>query len=88
MLLLALAGALLVRTLTGAMPLNGYVLDKPYLYLPLHLLFLGEHWTLAEAPPYMTPYWSLYFEAWYYLLMPTALSTYNLLDLFPTAEAR
>jgi peptidoglycan/LPS O-acetylase OafA/YrhL len=67
-LLLALAGAFLVRALTDTIPPNGYVLDKLYLYVPFHLLFLGEHWRLAEAPPYMLPYWSLDYEAWYYLL--------------------
>lgn len=71
-LLLALASAYLVRTVTGTTPLNGYVLDKLHVYLPLHLLFLGEHWSLAEVPPYMTPYWSLNFEAWYYLLFGLA----------------
>lgn len=71
-LLLALAAATLVRGFMDAVPPNAYVLDKLYVYLPLHLLFLGEHWTLAEAPPYMLPYWSLGYEAWYYLLFGLA----------------
>lgn len=71
-LLLALASALAVRAFTDAVPPSAYVLDKLYVYVPLHLLFLGEHWTLAEVPPYMVPYWSLGYEAWYYLLFGLA----------------
>ena len=41
-------------------------------YVPFHLLFLGQHWTLSEVPPYMEPYWSLNYEAWYYLLFGLA----------------
>ncbi|MCC2958226.1 acyltransferase family protein [Massilia sp. IC2-477] len=71
-LLLALAAAAAVRSFTDVVPPNAYVLDKLYVYLPLHLLFLGGHWTLAETPPYMLPYWSLGYEAWYYLLFGLA----------------
>lgn len=39
-----------------------------HLYIPLHLAFLGEAWTLAERPASIGPYWSLSFEFWYYLL--------------------
>lgn len=67
-LLLALAAALGMRALSVPLPRNAYMLDKLHLYLPLHLLFLGEHWTLNETPPLMLPYWSLSYEAWYYLL--------------------
>lgn len=48
-----------------------YQYEKFYLYLPLHLLFLGEVWTLAERPFTADPYWSLSYEAWYYLWFAT-----------------
>ena len=71
-LLLAFAGEALLRAVTGAGSPAGYALDKLYLYLPFHLLFLGEHWQLAEVPPLLLPYWSLGYEAWYYLLFGLA----------------
>lgn len=71
-LLLGLACALAVRAFTDVLPPHGYVLDKLYVYLPFHLLFLGQHWNLAEVPPYIEPYWSLNYEAWYYLLFGLA----------------
>lgn len=71
-LLLGLACAFAVRAFTDLGPPRGYVLDKLYVYVPFHLLFLGQHWTLAEVPPYMEPYWSLNYEAWYYLLFGLA----------------
>lgn len=43
-------------------------LHKPWIYLPLHLLFMGELWTLSEPPPLIEPYWSLGYEVWYYVL--------------------
>lgn len=45
-----------------------YQLQKLYLYLPFHSLFLGELWTFTERPPWLTPYWSLSYEVWYYIL--------------------
>ena len=71
-LFLALAAAAALRTWTVTAPNAGYVLDKLYVYLPFHLLFLGQHWQLAEVPPFMIPYWSLGYEAWYYLLFGLA----------------
>jgi peptidoglycan/LPS O-acetylase OafA/YrhL len=71
-LLLALGSAYALSVLTDIVPPQSYVLDKLYLYIPFHLLFLGEHWTLSEAPSYILPYWSLNFEAWYYLLFGLA----------------
>lgn len=71
-LLLGIACALAVRAFTDVVPPYGYVLDKLYVYVPFHLLFLGQHWTLSEVPPYMEPYWSLNYEAWYYLLFGLA----------------
>jgi len=45
-----------------------YQLAKPYVYIPLHLLFLGQSWTLSEVPPMLAPFWSLCYEVWYYIL--------------------
>jgi peptidoglycan/LPS O-acetylase OafA/YrhL len=47
---------------------SAYQLHKLWLYLPLHLLFAGEWWTMAEIPPGLAPYWSLSYEVWYYVL--------------------
>ena len=56
----------------GIYLLNGsythlYQYEKFYFYIPFHLLFLGEVWTFAERPFTADPYWSLSFEAWYYV---------------------
>lgn len=53
-----------------------YQLDKPQVYVPFHLLFLGEIWTMSEQPIGNVPYWSLGYEAWYYALF-AALSFYR-----------
>lgn len=45
-----------------------YQARKPYIYVPLHLLFMGELWNLSESPPWLLPYWSLGYEVWYYVL--------------------
>lgn len=51
---------------------NEYLPDwqypKPWLYLPLHWLFLGDTWFGAIYPFTMAPYWSLGYEVWYYVL--------------------
>jgi len=52
----------------GVHETGAYQLHKPWLYIPFHLLFLGELWGFVEAPPWLLPYWSLNYEAWYYLL--------------------
>lgn len=68
MLLLAFAtaGALVATNVVA--PERFYQLAKPWLYLPLHLLFMGELWTISEPPPLLAPYWSLGYEVWYYVL--------------------
>lgn len=45
-----------------------YQYAKLYIYVPFHLLFLGELWTISEQPFTISPYWSLGFEVWYYAL--------------------
>lgn len=44
-----------------------YQYDKLYIYIPFHLLFLGEIWTISEQPFTVQPYWSLGYEVWYYV---------------------
>lgn len=44
-----------------------YQVAKAYLYIPFHLLFLGELWNFSEVPPWLVPYWSLGYEVWYYI---------------------
>jgi peptidoglycan/LPS O-acetylase OafA/YrhL len=67
-LLLSFAAVAVATTLFGVEVNGAYALHKPWLYLPFHLLFAGEWWTLAEAPPWLIPYWSLSYEVWYYVL--------------------
>jgi peptidoglycan/LPS O-acetylase OafA/YrhL len=49
-----------------------YALWRPHLYIPFHLLFMGEMWSLSETPPWMPQYWSLGYEVWYYVLFGCA----------------
>ncbi|MFZ6814883.1 acyltransferase family protein [Undibacterium sp. Rencai35W] len=48
-----------------------YEVSKAYVYIPFHLLFLGELWNLSEVPPWLIPYWSLSYEVWYYIFFAT-----------------
>lgn len=48
---------------------------KLHLYLPFHLLFLGETWLGPIQPFTALPYWSLAYEVWYYLLFGWVVST-------------
>ena len=50
---------------------HSYQYERFYFYIPFHLLFLGEVWTIAERPFSADPYWSLSFEAWYYVWFAT-----------------
>jgi len=50
-----------------------YELHKPWLYIPLHLLFAGDLWSLRLAAFSDTPYWSLNYEVWYYLAFGLAV---------------
>jgi len=71
-LLLAFACASLVPAHLASDTRQHYQLAKPWLYLPFHLLFLGDLWTLAEVPPWLAPWWSLNYEVWYYVLFGVA----------------
>lgn len=71
-LLLAFACATLVPAHLASDTPQHYQLAKPWLYIPFHLLFLGDLWTLAEVPPWLGPWWSLNYEVWYYVLFGVA----------------
>lgn len=47
---------------------EAYEVRRFWLYVPVHLAFLGDVWHLVERPPWLIPYWSLDYEAWYYVL--------------------
>jgi peptidoglycan/LPS O-acetylase OafA/YrhL len=68
MLLLAFVLPTLAAGVYHAHVAGEYELHKPWLYIPFHLLFLGELWNFVECPPWLVPYWSLNYEAWYYVL--------------------
>jgi peptidoglycan/LPS O-acetylase OafA/YrhL len=72
MLLLAFAVAAAVQGFGLGPVKGGYQLHKPWLYLPFHLLFMGELWGFVEQPPWLVPYWSLNYEVWYYVLFGAA----------------
>jgi peptidoglycan/LPS O-acetylase OafA/YrhL len=67
-LLLTFARAAVGVGLAPDLYVDRYQLAKPALYVPFHLAFLGELWWLSEQPVANVPYWSLGYEAWYYLL--------------------
>lgn len=60
--------AVIMSQLPGPPIAGTYQLAKLHIYVPLHLLFMGELWSLAEVPPFLVPYWSLSYEVWYYVL--------------------
>ena len=71
-LLLAFACASLLPDYSTAGMEKPYQLAKPWFYIPFHLLFLGELWTLSDFPPWLGPWWSLNYEVWYYVLFGVA----------------
>lgn len=44
-----------------------YQLTQPLKYLPVFLTFTGDAWFLREDAFGNIPYWSLYYEVWYYI---------------------
>jgi peptidoglycan/LPS O-acetylase OafA/YrhL len=54
---------------------EGYAWQYPHALLvpPYHWLFLGEGWLGSWQPFSVEPYWSLSYEAWYYLLFGVAI---------------
>jgi peptidoglycan/LPS O-acetylase OafA/YrhL len=67
-LILAFVLATSVHGLLDAPVDEAYQLRRPWLYMPFHLAFLGDVWHFVERPPWLVPYWSLDYEAWYYVL--------------------
>lgn len=67
-----LLGFALAAALAGLAEQANYQLNKPLPYLALHFLFLGQSWNLSEVPPLLSPYWSLCYEVWYYVLFGVA----------------
>jgi len=71
LLLAFLCASLLHEHLATGMD-KPYQLAKPWFYIPYHLLFLGELWTMSDYPPWLGPWWSLNYEVWYYVLFGVA----------------
>lgn len=50
----------------------GHSTTHPLLSFMLSAVFLGESWTLGVLPGFNVPFWSLNYEAWYYVLFAAA----------------
>jgi peptidoglycan/LPS O-acetylase OafA/YrhL len=53
----------------------GHSTEHPLRDFALSSVFLGESWTLAVLPGFNVPFWSLNYEAWYYVLFAAATFT-------------
>jgi peptidoglycan/LPS O-acetylase OafA/YrhL len=51
----------------------GHSTDHPVIDYALSVVFLGESWTVRVLPGFNVPYWSLNYEAWYYVLFAAAM---------------
>jgi peptidoglycan/LPS O-acetylase OafA/YrhL len=51
----------------------GHSTDHPVIDYALSGVFLGESWTMRVLPGFNVPYWSLNYEAWYYVLFAAAI---------------
>jgi peptidoglycan/LPS O-acetylase OafA/YrhL len=51
----------------------GHSTDHPVIDYALSGVFLGESWTARVLPGFNVPYWSLNYEAWYYVLFAVAI---------------
>jgi peptidoglycan/LPS O-acetylase OafA/YrhL len=51
----------------------GHSTAHPVLDYALSAVFLGESWTTRVLPGFNVPYWSLNYEAWYYVLFAAAI---------------
>jgi len=51
----------------------GHSTARPALDYALSAMFLGESWTTRVLPGLNVPYWSLNYEAWYYVLFAAAM---------------
>ena len=52
----------------------GHAMAHPVIDYALSAVFLGESWTIRVLPGFNVPYWSLNYEAWYYVLFAAATS--------------
>ena len=51
----------------------GHIMAHPVIDYALSAVFLGESWTIRVLPGFNVPYWSLNYEAWYYVLFAAAI---------------
>ena len=51
----------------------GHSMAHPVIDYALSAVFLGESWTIRVLPGFNVPYWSLNYEAWYYVLFAAAI---------------
>jgi peptidoglycan/LPS O-acetylase OafA/YrhL len=51
----------------------GHSMAHPVIDYALSAVFLGESWTMRVLPGFNVPYWSLNYEAWYYVLFAAAI---------------
>jgi peptidoglycan/LPS O-acetylase OafA/YrhL len=54
-------------------PQWGHSADHPVFDYALSAVFLGESWTTRVLPGFNVPYWSLNYEAWYYVLFAAVI---------------
>jgi peptidoglycan/LPS O-acetylase OafA/YrhL len=71
LLFLAFLAVFIIEKSTGKPVPFDYQIAKAYVYLPFHILFMGELWTFSERPLWLDAYWSLNFEVWYYVFFAT-----------------
>lgn len=50
----------------------GHSMAHPAVGYALSFVFLGESWNLSALPGFNVPFWSLNYEAWYYVLFAVA----------------
>jgi peptidoglycan/LPS O-acetylase OafA/YrhL len=51
----------------------GHSMAHPVIDYALSAVFLGESWTARVLPGFNVPYWSLNYEAWYYVLFAAVI---------------
>ncbi|HEX9536214.1 MAG TPA: acyltransferase [Stellaceae bacterium] len=51
----------------------GHSMAHPVIDYALSGVFFGESWTIRVLPGFNVPYWSLNYEAWYYVLFAAAI---------------
>ncbi|MBV8938064.1 MAG: acyltransferase [Alphaproteobacteria bacterium] len=61
--------------------------SHPVLDYALSAIFLGESWTTRVLPGFNVPYWSLNYEAWYYVLFAAAVFLRGRLRMAALASA-